>query len=134
LPPITDAHRDTGHTLHARGDGDVVLARHDALRREVHGLLGRTALTVNRRRRDRLGPAGCQQRVAANVEGLFPDLHDTARDDVIYQRRVEVVAVCDRLEGMTEKVDRVPVLQRSIALSARGTDGIDDDCSLHVAP
>src|SRR3712207_7044097 len=52
-------------------------------RGEVYGLLARSALPVDRHAGHRLGPAGGQQRGAADVEGLFPGLHDAAPDHVV---------------------------------------------------
>ncbi len=77
------AHRRAGHHFDARRDDDVVRAGHDALGGEVHRLLAGTALAVDRRRRNLLGPPGGEHGVAADVERLLTDLHDAAHDDVV---------------------------------------------------
>jgi len=98
-------------------------------------LLRRTALTVDGGRRDRLGPAGGQHRVAPDVERLRPDLHHAAHDDVVDERGVEIVALGERLEGLGGEVDRVPARELSVALASGGADGVDDDCGGHgMAP
>ena len=76
-----------------RGDDHVVGAGHDALGGEVEGLLGGAALAVDGGGGHRLGPAGGQHGVAADVERLLADLHDAAHDHVVDQGRVEVVAL-----------------------------------------
>jgi hypothetical protein len=43
--------RDLAHVLHAARDDEVLRPAHHALRREVHGLLRRAALPVDRRSR-----------------------------------------------------------------------------------
>ena len=128
------AHRHPCHALDTGRHDDVVLPGHDALRTEVHRLLRRTALTIDGGRRNRLGPPSREQGVTSNVEGLFPHLHNATGDDVVDQGRVEVVAVRNGLQRVTKQIDGVPIFERAISLSARGTDGINDDCSLHVAP
>ena len=120
-------HRGAGHDLDTGGDDDVVRAGDDALRAEVHRLLARTALAVDGGRRDRLGPTGGEHGVAADVERLLTDLHDAAHDDVVDHFGVEAVALLERLEGFGSEGGGVPVLELSVALSAGGADGVDDD-------
>ena len=127
------AHRGVGHALDARRDGDVVGAGHDALGGEVDGLLRRSALAVDRRGGHRLGPARRQHRVAADVERLLGDLHDAAHDDVVDQRRVELVALGDGLERLGGQVHGVPAPELPVALAAGRPDGVDDDCGGHDA-
>ncbi len=129
------AHGDHAHDLDAGGDDDVVGPGHHALGGEMGRLLRRTALTVDGGRRDRLGPAGGQHRVAPDVERLRPDLHHAAHDDVVDERGVEIVALGERLEGLGGEVDRVPARELSVALASGGADGVDDDCGGHgMAP
>jgi hypothetical protein len=66
------ADRDHGHVLHAAGDDQVLRAAHDALGGEVHGLLRRTALAVDRDAGHVLGQAGGQPAGAGDVAGLGP--------------------------------------------------------------
>ena len=51
---------------------------------------------------------------------LLADLHHAAHDDVVDERRVEVVALGERLQHLGGQVDRVPVLQLAVALAASG--------------
>ena len=125
------AHRRPRHRFHAGGDRDVIGAGHDALGGEVQRLLGGPALAVNRGAGHGLGPARCQDGVAADVEGLLGDLHDAAHDHVVDLGRVELVALRHRLEGLGGQVDGVPVAQLAVALPAGGPDGVDDDCGGH---
>ena len=92
LPLGARAHRHGRHVLDARGDHDVVCPRDDALRGEVQRLLRRPALAVDRGRGYRLGPPGGEDGRAAHVVALGAHLHDAADDDVVDQRRVEVLA------------------------------------------
>ena len=96
--------------------------------REVNGLLGGAALAVDRGGGHGLGPAGAEDGVAADVDALLGDLHDAAHDDVVDQRRVEVVALGDRREGLRGEVDGVDGAELAVALAARGADNVDDDC------
>ena len=80
---------------------------------------------------DRLGEAGRERRVATDVDGLVADLHDAAHDHVLDERRVEAVAVDERLERVRREVDGVDVLELAVAASERGADGVDDDGGGH---
>ena len=90
------AHGHGGHDLDAGGDDDVVGAGHHALGGEVGRLLRRAALAVDGGGGHRLGPAGGEHGVAADVEALVADLHDAAHDHVLDQGGVEVVALGER--------------------------------------
>ena len=81
---------------------------------ERRGLLRRAALTVDGRGRHRLGEPRGQHRVAADVEALRADLGHAAHDDVLDQRRVEVVALDQGGEHLAGQVGRVPSRERSV--------------------
>ena len=85
-----------GHDLDAGGDDDVVGAGDDALGGEVGRLLRRAALAVDGGGGHRLGEAGGEHGVAADVEALVADLHDAAHDHVVDERGIEVVALDER--------------------------------------
>ena len=119
-------HGDVAHELHTGGHDDVVRTGHDALSGEVKGLLRRTALTVDRGGRNRLGPTGGEHGRTTHVEGLLADLGDATHDDVVDQRRVEVVARGDGLEDLGREVHGVPATELSVALATGGTNCIDD--------
>ena len=94
-------------------------------------LLARTALAVDRGGGDRLGPAGGEDGAAADIERLLTHLGDTAGDDVVDDRRIEVVALLQRLEDMGTEIGRMPVLELAVAAPGRGPHDIDDDSLVH---
>ena len=59
------------------------------------------------------------------------DLHDATHDHVVDERRIEVVALGQRLQDLGGEVGGVPTRQLSVALAARGADGVDDDGGGH---
>ena len=69
--------------LDARADGHVVHAGGDQRGGEVHGLLGRAALAVDRGRGRLDRQPGLEPGVAADVEHLLAELLDAAGDDVL---------------------------------------------------
>ena len=125
------AHGRGGHDLHAGGDRDVVGPGDDALGREVGGLLRRAALAVDGGGGHRLGEAGGEDGVAADVEALVADLHHAAHDDVVDEGGIEVVALGELLEHLAGEVGGVPARELSVALAAGGADGVDDDGGGH---
>src|SRR5207302_10233296 len=68
------SHRDACHVFNTRRDDQIHRARHPGLRGEVSGLLRRTALTVDGRRRHVIRQARCEPAVAADVDRLLADL------------------------------------------------------------
>ena len=82
----------------------------------------------------RLGEAGGQHGVAADVERLLADLHDAAHDHVVDQGRVEVVALDQGLQGLGAQVGGVPVAELPVALAPGGADCVDDDGVGHGSP
>ena len=119
------------HDLDAGGDDDVVGAGDDALGGEVGRLLRRAALAVDGGGGHRLGQAGGEHGVAADVQALVADLHDAAHDHVVDEGGVEVVALDERLEHLGGEVGGVPARELPVALAAGGADGVDDDCGGH---
>ncbi|GAB4697760.1 hypothetical protein MOKP118_11840 [Mycobacterium avium subsp. hominissuis] len=113
------AHRGARHRLDAAGDDDVVVPGDHARRREVDGLLARPALPVDGHARHGLGPAGGQQRGAADVEGLFAGLHDAAPDDVVDDARVDAGLVDQAVEHLRGKLGRMHPRQPAVALADR---------------
>jgi hypothetical protein len=124
------AHRHVAHVLHARADDDVVHARRDEGRREVHGLLRGAALAVDggRRRLDR--QARLQPRVAGDVEALLAELLDAARDDVLDLGRIDAGAFDDRaVRGREQRVgvDVAVVALLAMPTPDRRSRRFDDD-------
>ena len=125
------AHGDAGHVLDAGGNDEVVGAGDHALRREVDGLLRGAALPVDGCRRDLLGKPGGEPRVPADVDGLLPDLRDTARDVVLDQPRVDAGPLHERLEHGAQQVDRMGAGEAALALPDGAPDCLDDDGLTH---
>ena len=121
------AHRHPGHALDAGGDHHVVRAGDHALGREVRGLLGRAALTVDGRADRRLGEPGGEGGVAAHVDCLVPHLHDAAHDHVLDQSRVEARALDQSIQRERGEVDGMDVLERAVPPPLGGADGVHDD-------
>ena len=69
--------------LHPAGHHQVVVAGHHPGRGEVHGLLGRTALPVDRGGRHVLGESGRHPGVAGDVGALLAHLAHAPTDDVV---------------------------------------------------
>jgi len=109
----------------------VVGAGHDALGGEVQGLLGGAALAVDGGGGHRLGPAGGEDGVAADIERLLGDLHHAAHDHVVDEGWVERVARLQRFQGLGGQVHGVPVTELPVSLPTCGADGIDNDGSGH---
>ncbi len=97
-------------------------------------LLGRTALAIDGGSWYRLGPTGRENRIASDVEGLLADLGYAAHDDVINEGGVEIVALGECAKRLGREIDRVPVLEFSVALTSGGAQRIDDDGFWHHAP
>ena len=98
----------------------------------MHRLLARAALAIDGGRGNRLGPTSGEHRVAADVEGLLPNLHDATHDHVVDQCGIEIVALLQRLQDVRGKSGWVPILQFAVALAAGGANGVDDYCFCHV--
>ena len=126
-PGGVGAHGRAGHRLDAAGDAEVVGAGDHALGDEVHGLLGRAALAVDRGGGHVPGQAAGDPRVAGHVVGLLAHLADTAPDDVVDPTGIDPRPVDERVEREPQQVRRVPAGQRPLPLADRRADGVDDD-------
>ena len=135
MPSTTDA--PIGHARHvldAGRDHDVVRAGHHTLRREVRGLLRRTALPVDGGADRRLGEPGGERGVAGDVDALLADLHDATHDHVVDERGVEAVARDDLADHVRGEIDGVHVLELAVAASERRAYGVDDDGRRALGP
>ncbi len=94
---------------------------------EVHGLLRRAALPVDRHPDHVLGPAGRQRGVAGDVDRLLAGLGHAAPDDVVHQGGVEVVARDQGVQDVRRQVDRMDTGQTAVPPADRCADGVDDD-------
>ena len=125
-PRAFDAERDPAHRLDTAGDGKVVVAGDDTRRREVHGLLRRTALPVDGRARNVLRQAGRHPGVARDVGRLLADLARRTRRSRRLSAPDPPRALDQVLEREGEQVDRVPVGERPTPAPERRTDGVHD--------
>src|SRR5262249_34498332 len=107
-------------------------------RGEMHGLLARPALPVDRRAGYRFRPSGRGCRAARDVPRLLADLRHTAPDHVVDVGRVGADPVGEWGEQLAGKVDRVDAGQSAAALADRGPGGTDNHRVTHgyspVAP
>ena len=119
-------HRRTRHRLDPARDGEVVTAGDHALRREVHGLLGRAALPVDAGGRDALRQPGRDPRVAGDVAPLLAYLGDAAADHVVDPLGIHLGTIQQLLQRERQQVGGVPAGQRALAFADRRADGVDD--------
>ena len=129
--------RADGHPAHrfdAGAYGDLHGTRYHRLGREVDGLLGRPALAVDRRPRDRVGKSGRQGGVAGDVHRLLPHGHGAPHDHVFDLGRIEIVALQQGLERLGRQVDGVPPREATPSTTHRGSYGIDDHGVRHIEP
>ena len=97
---------------------------------EVHGLLGRAALAVDRRGGGLDRQPGLQPGVAADVEHLLAVLLDAAGDHVLDLGGVDAGALDDLGVGLAEQLVRVRVLVVALLRMPapdRGPNSLDDD-------
>src|SRR5260221_11307826 len=66
--------------------------------------------------------------VARHVAALLAGLADAAGDDIIDQRRVDVVALEQRSQREPEEIGRMPTCKRTLALADRRPERVDDHC------
>ena len=125
---MAERDRDGRHVLRPAGDDEVLRARHDALGREVHGLLGRSALPIDRRARDVLGQARGQPRGAGDVAGLRADRVEAAHHHVVDGTRIDAGALDQRLERVAPEIGGMHLAETAAPLAHRGPDRVDDVC------
>ena len=131
-PRALEASGHPAHHLDPAGHHQVVVARRHAGRGEVHGLLGRAALAVDRRGRHRLGQPGRHPAVAGDVRALLPHLADAPADDVVDAAGIHPGPLDQRGQGEAQEVGRVPVGQRPAPLAEGRAHDVDDDRFPHV--
>ena len=116
--------------LDAATDDDVMDAVRDLRGGEVHGLLGRAALEVDRRRRRLDRETLLQPGIAADVQSLGTELGDAARDHILDLAGVDAGALDDRAVGGTEKLVGMGVLVVAllrVTTPNRRPGGFNDD-------
>jgi hypothetical protein len=93
----------------------------------VHGLLSRSAETIDAHAGDLDGQAGGEGRAAGDVEALLTDGHHTAEDDVVDQLGIETGARHRGAQGEGGELLRVHVVEHAAFLLATGgADSVDD--------
>ena len=129
------ADRDHAHVLHAARDDEVGRAAHHGLRREVHGLLARAALAVDRRARYLVGEPGREPAGAGDVAGLRTDRVDATEDHVVDRRGIDPGALDELADRVGTEIGRMHAGQTA-ALAADGCAyRVDDECLGHlIAP
>src|SRR5262249_29274816 len=125
------AHRHARHVLDATGDDDVVLAGHDALCREVGGLLAGAAHPIERGPAHIEGQAGDQRGIARNVEALLAELVDAAKNDVLHLGRVHADAADEITQDQRREVVGANGRELPVLFADGGANGSDDDSVSH---
>src|SRR5215813_752606 len=119
--------RHAAHGLDAASDADVDRACCDQARHEVIGLLGRAALSVDRRRRDRVWQSCSEPCIARDVGGLLAGLGDATAHDLLDRCGFDAGAGDDRLHGQAQQHGRMNTRQPAAPAPDRRPDGLDDD-------
>ena len=96
--------RHHAHVLHTAGDDEVHRPRHHCLGGELHGLLGRAALTIDRHAGDVLRQAGREPARPGDAARLRPDRVDVAEHDVVDRVRVDAGAFDQRRDAVGAEV------------------------------
>ena len=124
--------RHPAHDLDTARDDQVVVTRGHPGRAEMHGLLGRSALAVDRRGRHALGQPGGDPAVAGDVGALLAHLAHATGDDVVDALGVDAGPLDQRRQGEGEEVGGMPVRQGATALAERRAHDVDDDRLSHL--
>ena len=105
LPCVGGRHdRHHAHVLHAAGDDEVHRPRHHGLGGELHRLLGRAALTIDRHAGDMLRQPSREPARAGDASRLRPDRVDVAEHDVVDRVRVDAGAFDERRDAVRSQV------------------------------
>jgi hypothetical protein len=121
--------RRVRHHLDATGDHQVLHAGHDAGGGHVHGRDARPTETVQGDAARAGVPAGRQQRHPGDAGTLLAALGAAAPDHVVDFRRVDAIALFQRVQNGRRQVLRVQVRERAttdFADAARGAGSVDD--------
>ncbi len=133
---VSDQHRggdrDGAHVLQAAGDDEVLRSGHHALGGEVHRLLRRAALAVDRHAGHVVGESRDEPGRTGDVTGLRADRVAAAHDDVVDGARVDASAIDERLEHVAAEIGGVHLGERTAAAADRRTYGVNDECFSHV--
>jgi hypothetical protein len=122
------AHGHARHRLDAAGEDEVLPARGDLLRRDVHGLEAGGAEAVELHAGDGVGQPGLDRGGLGDVHALIADRRDHAEHDVVDPAGVQVGMAGERLVHQSNhQIDRLGGVQRSVHLppAARGADRVE---------
>jgi hypothetical protein len=97
----------------------ATIRSHHRLCREVHGLLARPALPVDRRPRHLVGESGREPARARDVAGLWADRVDAAEHDVVDRDRIDAGALDERADRVRAEVGGVHARQPAAAPTDR---------------
>ena len=125
---------DAAHDLDAAGHDQVIVTRGHPGGSEVHGLLRRPALAVDRGGRHALGKSGRDPPVAGHIGALLADLAHAAANDVVDAFGVHTRPPEQRGQGEAQEIRRVPGGQCPSALAEGGAHDVDDDGLSHLLP
>src|SRR6185312_5536956 len=110
-----------------------VLSRHHFGGSEIDGVEAGGAKAIDLHTRYAVAEAGNERSRARNVATRLTYRIDAAENDVVYHRRIELVAVLDRSERLRGKIKRGHLVQGPIGLAApaRGAHVIKNKCIGH---
>ena len=102
--------RDHRHVLHTPGNDDVHRSRHHRLGGEVHGLLRRAALAIERHAGHVLGQTGCEP-ARPGMHPIGAHRVDVAEHDIIDGVRIDAGTLDERGNGMRADVGGMDLRQ-----------------------
>ena len=121
-------HRHGTHGFGATRDDEVLLAAHYRHGREMDGLLGRTALSIDRCAGHTRRQRGGKHHVAPEIGCLRANLANAAEDHIVDQRRVEVAArdpLHQAIDARRPELGWVHLRNAPVALAGRGPQRAD---------
>ena len=128
--------RGQRHHLGAAGDHEVFHPAHDLRRGEVHRGNPAAAEPVERRPARLDVIARIERRHPPEIAALLAALRRGRPDDVVDIGGIQLVSLGNRLQDGRGEMLGVHVRKRALAGladTARGTDGVDDQCLGHIA-
>ena len=105
---------------------------HESGCREMHGLLGRPTLTIDRHTGDFKRPAGGNSGAARDVARLFVDLAHAAPDDVFDLARLDAHFRDQPIQQLRCEINRMNCGKTTVPPADGGAGGADNDGSSHV--
>ena len=92
----------------------------------MNGLLGRTALPVNRHSRHRFRQLRTHNAGAGNVESLRPDLADAAKNHILNGRWINAGTIEQCINDDATQISGMLAAQTAITTAPGGTNGVDN--------